>query len=83
MSASYPMVVAELRRFVSPGALIQPTATLGQLGLDSLDALELAIDLEDSFGINLGELGWLGFSVSQSVLDVCAKVDGELGGRSA
>jgi len=59
--------VAELIRKYAPGRLITPQTTLDELGLSSLDRIELMMDLEQKLGSAIDESA---FSVVKSVSDL-------------
>jgi len=40
-------------RFLDPGATIAPDEPLGDLGLDSMAAINLLLDLETTFGVQI------------------------------
>lgn len=48
------MIVERLKLQVEPGAIADDTALFGEgLGLDSIDALELVVGLEQEFGVQV------------------------------
>lgn len=54
---------------------ITPAATLDSLGIDSLDQIEIAMDIEAALGISLPDDGIAG----ETVGDVIAMVEGAVG----
>jgi len=40
-------------RFLEPGAALTPDSALGALGLDSIAAVNLLLDLEQAFGVQI------------------------------
>lgn len=40
-------------KFLDPGAALTPDAALGALGLDSMAAVNLLVDLEEVFGVQI------------------------------
>jgi acyl carrier protein len=60
MSTLEKVVALVVREFRLDPAIVKPAATLADLGIDSLAALEFVFDLEEEFGIFLGEARFKG-----------------------
>lgn len=59
MSVNWPdefdVIIRRHSRFVEPSTPIDPDALMASLGTDSLEIVELIVDLEDQFGISFTE----------------------------
>lgn len=54
-SEEFEAIIRRHSRFVEPLARIDPNALMASLGADSLEIVELIVDLEDEFGISFTE----------------------------
>lgn len=51
-----------------------PEITLGDLGLDSLETLSLALDLEGRLGIDLGDPSWMGWPLDTTLRSIALQI---------
>jgi acyl carrier protein len=53
LDAEFEEVLRHHLKYLEPGGDLQPQAALADLGLDSMQAVDLLFDLEDRFGVTL------------------------------
>ena len=66
-----------------PAETLQADKPLGEQEFDSLDTIELAMELEDHFGISLGDDDADQIELTHTPSQVAARVDAELTRRGA
>jgi acyl carrier protein len=67
MSTLEKITAIVVREFRLDPEIVKPSATLADLGIDSLAALEFVFDLENEFGIFLGEAKFNGDTLAAVV----------------
>jgi acyl carrier protein len=50
---SFQRLVRSRCRFIGPSGTLDPHASLAELGVDSLELVELIVDIEDTYGIEV------------------------------
>ena len=65
-------VIAETQRM--PAEKIQPESTFAELGIDSLDGINILFALENEFGINIPDEGSKGLANVQQMADGVRKL---------
>jgi acyl carrier protein len=82
MSTLEKITAIVIREFRLDPEIVKPSATLADLGIDSLAALEFVFDLENEFGIFLGEAKFNGDTLA-SVIEAVDAALAEKAGPAA
>ncbi len=70
-SNTFQLVAKEIAAVMDvPAESLRPETSLAEIGMDSLEALQLLIVLEDATGIHLEEKDLTKFATVQSIVDL-------------
>ncbi len=73
MSIRETVLAAVRRGFRGDDQIVQPEKTFDEIGIDSLDLIEIVIEIEDALGIQIADVAFSELQTVQDLIDTAER----------